>query len=145
MMRSEVRVSEEDISQILDNLKSGKAPGLNGLAAEAFKYGKCTQLIFLIQLIIAKMFRHNVIPHLFNVGLIMPIVKDSEEDPNNIANIRPITISDTIANIYERVLLKEMDRVWPNIGKQYGFKKHSSCSHAIFTLRETSLLKMKTR
>ena len=142
--RSEASVSAEDVEEVLLSLSSGKSAGFTGMAAEAYKCGLCRRLVMLIKLAVDKMFRFNIVPHLFNIGLIMPIIKDPRQDHNDISNVRPITVSDTLANIYERLVLKEFERVWPNSGKQFGFKKHSSCSHAIVTLRETALLRMKT-
>ena len=142
---SDWRLCTRDVEEVLATLSSGKATGFSGMASEAYKFGSCPRLVMLVKLVVEKMFHHNIIPHLFNVGLIMPIIKDARQDHSDLANVRPITVSDTLANVYERLVLREFERVWPNSGKQFGFKKNSSCSHAIFTLRETALLKMKTR
>lgn len=67
----------------------------------------------------------------------MPITKDSEKNVNDLNNIRPITVSDTISSIYEKVIIKEIEKTHKDSDKQYGFKKKNSCNHAIFTVKET--------
>jgi hypothetical protein len=50
------------------------------------------------------MFKYGILPKLFNVGKIISIIIDKKFS-NDIINIRPITISDTIAIIFEKYLL----------------------------------------
>ena len=50
------------------------------------------------------MFKCGILPKLFNVGKIIPIIIDKKFS-NYIINIRQITISDTIAIIFEKYLL----------------------------------------
>ena len=40
------------------------------------------------------------------------------------------------ANIFEKILLDEINKCHTDNNKQFGFKKSSSCSHAIFVLLE---------
>ena len=41
-----------------------------------------------------------------------------------------------MANIYEKIILSELEKTQENNKKQFGFKKNSSCGHALFILRE---------
>jgi hypothetical protein len=82
------------------------------------------------------MINYDVKPNNCNIGLIKPIVKDSNKSWNDISNLRPITISDPIASILERILLNEIDKYYPNIEQQFGFKSSSSCNHAYLVLKE---------
>ena len=41
-----------------------------------------------------------------NIGKLIPIVKDPK-GKDDISNTRPITISDTLSNIYEKVIIKK--------------------------------------
>ena len=45
-----------------------------------------------------------------------------------------------IANIFEKLMLHEIDKTDKNSKNQFGFKEGSSCQHAIFTLKETIIL-----
>ncbi|RNA07626.1 RNA-directed DNA polymerase from mobile element jockey-like [Brachionus plicatilis] len=81
-------------------------------------------------------------------GVIKPLIKDLKKNHSCISNLRPITVSDPLATIYEKILLLDVNRHHDDNPKQFGFKKNSSCAHAKVTLRETALfnrcLKRKT-
>jgi hypothetical protein len=121
------------------DLPNGKAVGFAKTSNEMFKYGTCSELVEYLYLLFTKMINEGHMPEHFNIGIIQPIVKDKNKDLNDVNNLRPITISDSLANIYERVLLNEINRYLPGSNKQFGFKKNSSCAHAVFCLREAAL------
>ena len=75
-------------------------------------------------------------PFHFNVAIMIPIVKDHKKDCNDPNNLRPISISDAISNIFEMILLVELDRNCDDGLKQFGFKSKSSCNHAAICLME---------
>ena len=137
--RSQLKIDWATVGNIIRKLPSGKAAGFAGIPPEAFKQGLSIQLTAIVTLILEKMINYNVMPHLFNLGQVKLIPKDNSNTATDTNNIRPLTISDTIANIYEKVIMHELESKWPNIDKQFGFKPRSSCEHAIFTLRETAL------
>ena len=75
-------------------------------------------------------------PYYFNVGLLMPIIKDRQKRNNDITNISPITISDTISNLFESFVLFHINKETKDHSHQFGFKRNASCQHAIFALKE---------
>ena len=83
-------------------------------------------------------------PMNLNTGLIFPIIKDAKGCNSDINNTRPLTISDTIAIIFEKYLLEIVDEVWEDEDLQFGFRRNCSTNHAIFMLRET-LIYQKNR
>ena len=74
-------------------------------------------------------------PKNMNVGILTVLIKNYSGDLTSTDNIRPITLSDTIAIIFENYILEEISNIAtePN---QFGFKKNASTSHAIFVFRE---------
>lgn len=56
-----------------------------------------------------------------------------------IRNSRPISISNPLAQLFERVILNKIKDKLITSPNQFGFKNKSSCNHAIFTIRETIL------
>lgn len=86
--------------------------------------------------IFEKIIRFKQIPYLFNVSIIKPLVKDSKKSNSDANNLRPVAISDSISNIFEAILLYELDKDYIDNEKQFGFKKYSSCGHAIFVLKQ---------
>ena len=83
------------------------------------------------------MIKFTITPFFFNIGIIKPLVKDTNKESYDLNNLRPITISDTLANVYENYMLSEIEEMHNNNDKQFGFKKNSSCGHAVFVLNET--------
>ena len=79
---------------------------------------------------------YDIRPKLFNVGLVKIIVKNPNKDLNDPNNLRPITISDTITVIFEKLIIMELNKTQKPVNQQFGFKAVSSCEHAVFTLRE---------
>ena len=138
-------LQNKNIENIIRDIPNGKSVGSAGVSGEMFKYGMSIELVQALNILFTKMINHQVIPHLFNVGIIKPIVKNENEDPNDINNLRPITISDVLANIYEKIIITEMDKKHAHNDKQFGFKKSSSCNHAVFTLRESILFNLKNK
>lgn len=138
-------IDKKIIEKILKNFNNGKSSGNAGVQAEMFKYGSTPVLVNIIKVIIEKIINLNIMPFFFNVGIIKPIVKDTSKDNNDAKNLRPITVSDCIANIYEKVIIYEIEKTHTNDDKQFGFKKNSSCSHAIFTLKETIHFNLKNK
>ena len=48
--------------------------------------------------------------------------------------MRPVAISDSLANLFEKILLIELKRDTSNNSKQFDMAKRSSCQHAIFLI-----------
>jgi hypothetical protein len=76
---------------------------------------------------------------LISMLIYKPLVKDEKKSSNDLNNVRPITISDTITNIFEKIMLKELEKCDLIHEKQFGFKKNNSCNHAAFVLKEAIL------
>jgi hypothetical protein len=137
-------INEFAIERIIKNLDNNKSNGNNGISNEQFKYGISWQLTNLLKSIFENMIQFNIMPINFNIGKITPIIKDSEGSHTDINNIRPITISDLISNIFERLLLNEIIKTHKDATKQFGFKQNSSFQHAVFTVRETIITHLAT-
>ncbi len=62
----------------------------------------------------------------------MPIKKDKKKSINDIDNLRPISVSNILAQIFERILLTKMNFVSKSHENQFGYKNRTSCTHALF-------------
>ena len=80
-----------------------------------------------------------IIPKNFNVSIIKPILKDQDKPTNDINNIRPISISNCFAQMFEKLILINSPNILITHRNQFGFKSKTSCNHAIFALKETIL------
>ena len=79
----------------------------------------------------------SVIPKNFNRSIIKPILKDQKKSTNDTNNIRPLSISNCLAQIFEKLILFNSPNLHYIHKNQFGFKRSTSCNHAIFTLKET--------
>ena len=80
-----------------------------------------------------------VIPTNLNISIIKPILKDQKKPSNSINNIRPLSISNSLAQIFEKLILLKSPKLLKMHKNQFGLKKKTSCNHAIFILKETLL------
>ena len=75
------------------------------------------------------MFNKRWQPDDFNFGKIYPIVKDNKQSLKDVINLRPITVSDTLSNIFEKYLLLIINKKITDKKEQLGFTKNSSTQH----------------
>ena len=83
------------------------------------------------------MIQHAFVPYQFQMGTIVPIVKDRQGNLGDLNNYRGITIAPIISKIFEHVLRIVFSDSLSTSNFQFGFKRKSSTSHAIFCLKET--------
>ena len=67
-------------------------------------------------------FQFSIIPKDFNITHIVPIIKDLNKPSNSINNLRPISISNTFAQIFERILLHKLPILKQTHQNQFGYK-----------------------
>jgi len=79
------------------------------------------------------------VPSSFQLGIILPIPKDKHGDLSNLDMYRWIILTPAISRLFESVLVAKYGNVLHSDCLQYGFKKDSSCSHALFDLTESVL------
>ncbi|RNA02796.1 RNA-directed DNA polymerase from mobile element jockey-like [Brachionus plicatilis] len=130
-------IDSNDIKKIIKELPNGKSSGFGDTCSEMFKYGCIDELSIIIAKIIETMIKNNQFPYQFNVGKRLPIIKNNNGPNNEINYTRPITISDTIANLFEKYILHRLERKHSDPRTQFGFKVKSSTNHGIYTLTET--------
>lgn len=130
------KINDIDLINIMSSLNTNCAVGFSGIPNECFKYSLNTNVFKSIKIILETFINYDIKPKLFNIGLVKIIVKDETKNTCDANNIRPITISDTICIIYEKLIIMELNKTQKPKMEQFGFKSSSSCEHAVFTLRE---------
>ena len=118
------------------SLKKGKTCDDNQIHAEHFVNAPLT-LYDRLQLLFNSMLSHAFVPSQFRLGTIIPLVKDRHGDAGNLNNYRGITIAPIISKIFEHVLRIQFHEHLSTSMYQFGFKRKSSTSHAIHSLKET--------
>ena len=68
------------------------------------------------------MFKYGVIPVNLNNILIVPILKDKKKSSNDLSNLRPISISNNFAQIFERITKIKIPQIGITHHNQFGYK-----------------------
>jgi hypothetical protein len=131
----DLEIDEKLISCYILDLTNGKSIGISGISNEMLKNGHSKDMTLTIKLIFETIINVGVIPICFNTSILKPLIKDSKKSTKDSTNLRPLAISDALSNMFEKLLLHYIDLVYTNHFKQFGFKKQSSCSHALFILK----------
>jgi hypothetical protein len=129
--------SVELISVMICQLKTGRAPGLDGLTTEHLL--NCHPAVHLVITYLCNlMLMSGHVPAQFSVGVTFPIEK-SKFGIGSFAvdDFRGITISPLISKILEKSILENFKNYLVSSDNQFGFKKKLGCSDAIFSLRST--------
>ena len=83
------------------------------------------------------MLRHSYVPKQFQIGHVIPLIKDQQGSHADIKNYRGITISPIVSKVFEHILKICFFDHLDTSQYQFGFKKNSSTIHALHCLRET--------
>jgi hypothetical protein len=102
-----VEINEIWVEDIINNLKMNKAIGQAQVSNEMLKISS-RNVIITISEILNRMINENATPKTMNIGKLIPIIKNTKKSNDDITNIRPLTISDSMATIYEQYILKEI-------------------------------------
>ncbi|CAF0842521.1 unnamed protein product [Brachionus calyciflorus] len=129
-------LNSEVIKEIIENLPNGKSIGIGGVSYEMLKYSSNELVSKYLKIFFEKLINYQQMAYLFNVSIIKPLIKDTNKSKRELNNLRPVAVSDAFANIFEAVILKEIEKGFMDSGKQFGFKKKSSCGHSIFDLKQ---------
>ena len=125
----------DTIENCIKNLKLSKSAEVDNIVAEHIVY--CFPSIAInLKLLFNIMIRHCYVPDAFGLGILIPIVKDKSGDQGSLDNYRPITLSSVISKLFEMVLLELFSNFMETDQLQFGFKKKSSFSNALFVVRQ---------
>ncbi len=122
--QDEFMITESRINSILRELENGKTSGHLGVENEMLKYANSPTLTKIILHILNLIINEGKTSMLYNVGIIKPIIKDPNGDNTSVDNIRPITISDWISIIFEKITLSHLMDKFNESPAQFGFRKN---------------------
>ena len=77
----------------------------------------------------------GIVPSAFGRGIVIPLVKNTDENIADSSNYRGITLSPMISKIFECLMIDMVKDKLISSDLQFGFKSNSSCSHAILALQ----------
>ena len=129
----------ELVEHVINRISKGKAPGLDDLTAEHLKY--CHPIL---SPLLAKLFNYLIItgkvPRKFCESYTVPLLKgnlNSCSKSITANDFRGISISPVISKIFEHCIFNRYSDLFSTDENQFGFKKNSGCTNAIFVLRRT--------
>ena len=128
-------IGVDEVQEAVRWLKRGKAAGQDGISPEMLKcLGK--EGIDRLTELYNRIWREEVIPHDWEVGIILPIHKKG--DNRDCTNYRGITLLSVALKVYERLLEKRLKQVTEKhlAEAQSGFRKGRGVQDHIFTLKQ---------
>ena len=128
-------LSWSEMVDIASNIKIGKSTS-GRIRPENVLYG-APELLRHFHLLFNSMIQHSYVPTEFLHGTITPIVKDSQGDLSDTSNYHGITLSTLPAKFFEYAIQKKLSHLLLTDELQFGFKRKTSSSHALFVLRST--------
>ena len=129
-------ISLQTVLDAAFSMNKGKSCDEEKISAEHFVFGPLC-LFDRLQSLFNSMLLHAFVPNQFRFGTIIPLVKDRLGDLGDMNNYRGITIAPIISKIFEHVLRIVFTDYLTTSDYQFGFKRKSSTSHAIYCLKET--------
>ena len=135
-------LTEEDlfdvelVSNVLQELKRGKAAGLDSLTAEHLIHSHPSLPCVLTKLFNLMLLCSHVpseFGHSYTVPL--PKIKNCCTKSVTCSDFRGIAISSVLSKVFEHCILERFDCFLSSNDNQFGFKKGLGCSHAIYTVR----------
>lgn len=132
---SDLNVTYEEVDKALNNLASGKAPGADGISAEAFKFGGRA-----VRAVLASFFnmcaKTQITPLAWNESIVIPIFKN-KGSKKEIKNYRPIALTIVGKRIFEKIIDSKLDNYKDMLhSSQGGFLKKRSTLHQVYFLTE---------
>ena len=99
---NDMTVSARDVSNLISQLKCGKAAGSDELCGEYFKFAHDT-LYALLSMCFTLFFTHCYLPLSMNETIIVPIVKNKCGNVSDSNNYRPIALATIMYKVYFRL------------------------------------------
>ena len=128
-------VSWDDMLKIMECVKIGKSTA-GFVRPEHLLYGS-EKLVYHLQLLFNAMIQHGCVVNDFLKGTITPVIKDASGDVSDTTNYRPITIGSLLSKLFEKAIDLKISPYLESDDLQFGFKKKTSTSHALFVLKNT--------
>ena len=124
-----------DMIELASKVKIGKATA--GLVKPQHFIHGGPRLLQHFQILFNGMLQHGSVPTSFLKGTISPIVKDNQGDMSDTSNYRGITLSSLPSKLFEFAIQLKTAHLLNTDDLQFGFKRKTSTTHAIYCLKST--------
>jgi len=130
-------ISVETVEKCIGDMKLQKAAGVDSIEAEHLAEHLChahTRICVILALLFNAMLMHGVVPSMFGVGIIIPLIKGHNMDGSSSDNYRGTTLSVRISKVLEMCILDIYGNYFVTSDLQFGFKKGVGCNHALYAV-----------
>ena len=127
-------INVELVQKCISQLKKGRAAGVDGISVEHITLAHPI-LVVQLTLLFNIIYTHSIVPDDFSKGLVIPLLKNVDGNQFVSENYRGITLSPVISKLFEMVMMAIFEKQLNSDPLQFGFKKKSSCSNALFTFK----------
>ncbi len=125
--------TNDDVTEMIKFLAMGKAAGIDGIAAEALRYG-AAELAHILARLFALISRLVIIPTEWAKALIHPVFKKKGRAVD-IVNYRPIALTVVCRRLYERLIMVKLEGAVQLLADpQGGFRRHRATHQQVFFL-----------
>ena len=136
-------VQQEDVTKIINELKSKSSFGFDRLSTKLLKCLK-TELSSSIAIIINQSLTYGIFPDKLKVARVIPVFKSSDE--TLLTNYRPISLLPSISKVFEKVIFKQLHSYFKSNSlyfmSQYGFREQHSTELAALELVDKIIFEM---
>src|SRR6266516_1786593 len=125
------------LDNAISKIANHTAPGIDDICIEHFKYAH-PSVIAILKSLLNLFLTLGEVPFDFGLGLVTPIPKFKGHKINvNADYFRGITINSVVSKILEHCILPSLNSLSTS-SRQFGFKKGTSCTHALNLLKNTT-------
>ena len=128
-------ITPKEVDNAIQQLKSGKSSGLDGLSSEYVKNAS-QQIAVLLSIAFNCMIIHGHLPSKLMDTCIISIIKDKKGDLSDKDNYRPIAITSVFSKVLERCILDKFEKYFVTSCNQFSFKKKHSTDLCVFIQKE---------
>ncbi len=131
-------INNVNIKSVISEFKTSNTRGWDGITYNMLQ--RCgEQALGTISSFLGYVMNYSIIPKNFNMSIIKPILKDPKKISFDLVNLRPISVSNCLAQIFEKIIVKTNPKLIEVNNNQFGFRKGLSTIHPLFILKESSL------
>ena len=126
-----------DVAGLLHRLHTGKAPGVDGVTSEHLLFGSTPTLLCALARLLTGCLSSSAVPSSFTESAVVPLLKNSQLDPNCLDNYRPISITTCASKLLELLILDELHSSFSSHDLQFGFILKRGTTEASLLVGET--------
>ena len=130
----QMTINVKEMCEQIKTMPMGKAPGLDNVSNEHFKYANEKLYVFM-SLLYSSLLIHGFLPDSMMVTVIAPIIKNKAGNLSD-NNYRPIALATVASKLFECLILSRVSIVLTTCANEFGFiKDHFTEMLIIITIK----------